>query len=258
MVQNNILYVLYAILPAIIYSWALFKFVPEKMIGLHRARRYISAAFLSPILVLFIHYIFPTIWTKIEYPICGSYYNLLFTCLIEIALVEEVTKYMTYSWVTVHRKNSAHDYPIATLFYCMMSAAGFSIVENLYYLINVGESVLFIRSFTAIVLHLNCGIIMGYFIAKSKLYSFDKNIDVPYIKYNPIEKIRLVLTGVVGAILLHGLYNYNMALSASDNDISIVVYVILFGTITSVILSRKLIKESIKLKQGELVKELEL
>jgi RsiW-degrading membrane proteinase PrsW (M82 family) len=84
-----------------------------------------------------------------------------------VVLIEELTKFITYLWVTSHRKNSSHDYPIATLFYCMMSAAGFSIVENIYYLINWGEGVLFIRSITAIIMHLNCGIINHYFVNTS-------------------------------------------------------------------------------------------
>lgn len=257
MLDNNILYVLLAILPAIIYSVILYKFIPSKMIGGHRTRRYLSASFISPILVLFVHYLFPNIWTK--FPFIDSEISKIITCFLEIALVEELIKYITYSWVTSHRKNHEHDYPIATLFYCMMCSVGFAIVENIYYLINWGEGILFIRSITAVIIHMTCGIIMGYFIALSKLYTLNKENKISYLTYNPIRKIYFIVIGLISSIFLHGLYDYSITIVNQNHELSFITdFIIITGLIVSIFLSKSMIKISKQLKKDSSVKELEL
>jgi hypothetical protein len=96
----------------------------------------------------------------------------------------------------------------------MLTAAAFSIVENVQYAQRAihgefgnisAESVLTTRAISSVVIHMVCGLFMGYYIARSKGASRTK-------------KIFFNILGISTATFMHGIYDMNWMKPGAEND----------------------------------------
>lgn len=239
MFNNNILPFLLAILPVFIYMYLVHSFVPKDYIVPRRAKRYFVIGLMSTTLITMLHYIFPNMREMNS--------GILFFCIFQVGVPEEMTKFITYKWTTSQRKSAHEDLPIATMYYVMLCSAGFAIIENVHYLIFYGSNVVFARAITAIVLHLICGIIMGYYIAKSKSLklSFFEGHSKDYIR---VAKSLFVGFGIFVAAILHGIYDYNLSLDLNFYAEFMMYMFIVGGLIISFFMIKELIRESKEIK----------
>ena len=115
------------------------------------------------------------------------------------ALVEEYLKY----WVVKSKvlKKSEFDEPVDAMLYCIIAGLGFAAVENLlillkYPLIPLGEALgtITLRFLGATFVHALASGTVGYWLARGLLQSKKRK--------------RLILTGLIIAIIFHSCYNY--------------------------------------------------
>lgn len=239
--NNNLILFLLAGLPVLLYSLLVYWILPKKSINTRRARTYFTAGLISPLVVNFIHYIFPT-WFE---PTGGNMIMALLICyFFQVALFEEFAKYLTFFWVSSHRKNEKADLPIATVYYSIMSASGFAIIENIFYLMQYGQNVLLVRALTAIVLHMTCGLFMGFFIAQSK--RFDNVVE----KRNIFKFFKwfYIVIAIGAAALLHGFYDFNLSIPNNIYDVPFTISIMGIGLITGGFMLRSAVKDSKKIQ----------
>jgi RsiW-degrading membrane proteinase PrsW (M82 family) len=220
--HNNILAFIFSILPALIYGFIVFIHSPKKTIQLNKLWIYTIIGFLSITFFNFFTFIFPEFQVPLFREFIGfSYINgelisffkntmlsVLFLAIIQVALLEEFSKWMTFKCGDLIRgRNTLRDHPYAIMFYTTMVAAGFASIENTEYAVRAlsggfgpdadVSQVLFVRSISTVIMHMICGIVMGYYIALgAKSHKLDR------VKYNFI--------GLVSATILHGLYDFTL------------------------------------------------
>ena len=96
----------------------------------------------------------------------------------------------------------------------MLTAAAFSIVENIQYAQRAAygefgnitaESVLITRAVTSVIVHMACGLFMGYYISRAKGASL-------------IKRILFNILGISAATFIHGIYDMNWMKPGTEND----------------------------------------
>jgi RsiW-degrading membrane proteinase PrsW (M82 family)/ribosomal protein S18 acetylase RimI-like enzyme len=154
-----------------------------------------------------------------------------------VALTEEFGKFIMLRYYAYPRKS--FDEPLDGIIYGVMISMGFATFENLLYVIQSGYlgsgyQVAFLRMFTAVPAHATFGVLMGYYAGKAK---FDA----------PNEK-RLLLTGLLWAILFHGAYDFCLFLQGSPAVKDFVSDGLLFtGAIVSFFIAIRLSLRHIKM-----------
>jgi RsiW-degrading membrane proteinase PrsW (M82 family) len=174
--------------------------------------------------------------------------SLVFFCFIQIALVEEMSKLAAFHLgELVRREESIVDSPVATMFYAGISSFGFAFMENIDYIFQYGGSVIIIRSITSTMIHFLCGLILGYWVAASRMPSVLENRSLFEIilQTRPVlKKFIYYAIGITCAITLHGMYDYSCSNASSDPLMS---YMIIFGGIISAYLAaRRLVEKERK------------
>lgn len=202
------LYLLFGILPSLIW---LFYYLSK---DLHpEPRRLILKIFLWGALITFPVYLIQKnlsgLLDQVQlFPFLHSYpfaIEIIRWFLI-IAFTEELLKYLVVKLGVMG--SYALDEPVDIMLYMVVAALGFAAVENILYLFSPQNSVYFstllqttaaisfIRFISATFLHTLCSALLGYFLALASLRSK--------------KKLRLVITGLVLATLLHGLYDFSI------------------------------------------------
>lgn len=279
--NNNISVFLMATMPAILYAFFIYAAIPKNMISIGRARRYLVAGLLSPMLIFLFHFLFPD-W---GYPQSNNVFTTYFIfAFIQVGLLEEITKYTTFQWVSSERNSEKNDLPIAIMFYSMMSSVGFSIVENISYLINYRNSLIesifeemscgtiynpievqsfisdevmslaFTRAISAVILHMLCGIIMGYFLVKShrEKYYHKTEPDEDIAMKNPqFKRWYYVGCAIVSAAILHGVYDLNLMLPQNMWVYYFHVLNIFGGLLIGFLIIKLMIKQSKELRKNQ-------
>lgn len=262
LVSNTLWVLILAILPIILYSYLVYVLVPKYFVSIKRSRRYLITGFLSPMLIYLFYFLFPN-WGEPQSSVLEV--ALFIFAFLQVGILEESAKYLTFWWVRKERTSENYDLPIATMFYSIMSAVGFSITENIFYLIkeqrriaelqklipfNLDASqhlmtVAETRSITAVVLHMICGVIMGYFLSKAHSVKYKE----PASEKNKIKNWILVLSGIFFAGLYHGLYDYNLFLEDNNYKIFFSATILVFGLIIGRFIINELIRESISRRE---------
>lgn len=261
LVSNTLWVLILAIFPIILYSYLVYVLVPKNFISTKRSRRYLVAGFLSPMLIFLFYFLFPN-WGDPQSSILII--ALLILAFVQVGVLEESAKFLTFWWVSKERPSEKYDLPIATMFYSMMSSVGFAITENIFYLIqeqrritelqkiipfnldisqqliNVAQS----RSLTAVIAHMICGVIMGYFLAKAHKLKYEN----PEKKF---ERNKMILYGICSAALFHGIYDYNLFLDNNIYQATFAIVILLFGLIIGRFIINDLVKESICQRQKQ-------
>ena len=121
-----------------------------------------------------------------------SYLTSFLYVFLTIALVEEGYKFLA-SYI-VYYPNKNVNYTFDMIVYTAFLGLGFSFFENIVYLKSISLSSIILRAFTAVPVHLSCGIIMGYYLSQMKI--------------NKKSSWRETLKAIFVPVLIHTFYNY--------------------------------------------------
>jgi RsiW-degrading membrane proteinase PrsW (M82 family) len=144
--------------------------------------------------------------------------GLLYTGLLAfvgVALVEEGAKFWLLRRLTW---NSPHfDYRFDAVVYAVFLSLGFAAIENIRYVQAFGLSVALPRGLLAVPAHMCFGVFMGIFYGRAKLRA----------GRNDQEGVRLNFCWAFGsAVVLHGVYDFCLMLSAAWGRIVFLVFII--------------------------------
>jgi len=223
-----LLYVLGAILPAFLFLMLFFSIArPVEFNYKFLGRAFLISTF-STQLVLLMHIIFPH-YNDVMFS--EKVVHVFFLSFVQVAMTEEVAKYITFRFTIPSKKHSIQ--PITIMLISMISAAAFATMENLLYLqsaINALESsknsfmmvsvniekgiweMLAGRAAFAVLTHLFCGAAIGYFTSIGMTQNpnltnwFDK-----FVNKNRNRRVLLYsLYGIFIAVMIHGAYDFNI------------------------------------------------
>lgn len=156
-----------------------------------------------------------------------NYISLFINIFITISLIEEGVK-----WVTVNKSvfndiefNHAYD----AIIYSVFVSLGFALIENINYVLRSGVVVGLLRAVTTIPAHTFTGIIMGYFLGKSKQEDINKN-EKNAKKY--------MFLSLFIPILCHTLYDYFTFIESNTASILFLIMVIVMYIISVIIVHK--------------------
>jgi len=126
----------------------------------------------------------------------SSIVGVALQAFIVIALTEEFCKFAGLRLYAYRQKS--FDEPLDGIVYSVMVSMGFATLENIFYVttyarIGQGYQVALLRMFLSVPAHATFGVLMGYFVGRAK--------------FNPAKRNRLMLAGLLWAVLFHGLYD---------------------------------------------------
>jgi RsiW-degrading membrane proteinase PrsW (M82 family) len=133
---------------------------------------------------------------------------------IGIGMIEELSKFFFVRVYAYPKK--AFNEPFDGIVYSVMVAMGFATLENVQYAVLHGMGTTLFRMFTAVPLHATCGIIMGFFLGLAKFNN---------------KPLRYIFTGILLAILVHGLYDFFL-IQQDSSLLMIMAFVSLGGAVT--------------------------
>ncbi len=237
-----ILYLFIALIPVLFYILVIWATTPWKAIDLRTAFQYFITGMMSVGILLVFFRLFPN-WQDPVLMFGGSNV-LLILAFLQVALVEEICKFISFRLGEGIRGKDQlnYDSSIGTMFYCGISAIGFAFIENVQYAIAYGGQVIIFRSITSMMVHFLCGLIMGYWLAASRVQSKLHNrslMEVMFIKKPALKRISYSIMGISCAMILHGLFDYNIF---SEGHIVSNYLIILGGLVAAYLASKDLIE----------------
>jgi len=215
--MNNILLAVAPVLIIIIYIYCKDKYEkePKGLLLLSFILGAIVSIIITTVLYLGFDIILPL---KDKFSVWQQFVKAFFV----VALVEEFSKYVIVRYFAQPR--FAFNEPFDGIVYAVMVSMGFAATENIFYVIEGGAGVAFLRAFTAVPAHATFGILMGYFMGKAKFSS---------------NRIKLNLAGLALAMLFHGAYDFFLFIQFIPG-----IWVGAFiSLIIGILLSRKAIKK---------------
>lgn len=108
-----------------------------------------------------------------------------------VGLSEEFSKFLLLR-IYPYKRDHFNE-PFDGIVYAVAIAMGFAAAENFFYVLEGGMSTAILRMFTAIPAHAAFGVLMGYYVGRSK---FSKNRSL------------LLVQGLLAATVAHGFYDY--------------------------------------------------
>lgn len=236
--DNNLILFLMCIIPIVFYSIIIFANSPTLSIRFKTSLTYLYIGLLSVTLLQFFHFIFPHLhdtFFKIslgDFTLKDKYFevyqktlgSLLLFAFVQVALMEELSKWMAFKCVDYMRgkRRKNLDHPYAIMFYSALVSAAFAIAENIQYAQRAmvgefgegvtAENVLIVRAVSSVLIHMTCGLFMGYYIALAK------NTSV-------VRKTLYNIIGISAAAFMHGVYDFNWMKPDTNKD-----YYNLFGS----------------------------
>lgn len=220
--DNNLILFLMCIVPIVFYSIIIFINSPSFSIRLKTSLTYLYIGLLSVTILQFFHFIFPHLhdtFFKIslgDFSLKDKYFeiyqktlgSLLLFAFVQVALMEEISKWAAFKCVDYMRgkRRKNLDHPYAIMFYSSLVSAAFAIVENMQYAQRAmfgefgegvtAENVLIVRAISSVIIHMTCGLFMGYYIALGKNSSL-------------LKKTTYNIIGISAATFMHGVYDFN-------------------------------------------------
>ncbi len=245
--DDNLLTLIFSLIPAVLYTLIVYATTPHESVRLKIAFLYGVVGMLSATIVQTVLMIFPN-WQQ---GLTDSLYvNRILLMYMQIAFTEEVSKFLSFKVLDVGRHtHTESDTPVAVMFYTMMTASAFAFMENLLYGSMFGSQVVIMRSFTAVVCHMICGVFMGYYISIGRLpdLSNKKTVFHNLIKRYPlIKRGAYTLLGLLIATIFHGTYDFVLSFALEVNKMLYMIILLVIGLIMSYIMGRELSKISNK------------
>ena len=153
-----------------------------------------------------------------------------------VALPEEIWKFFMLLLYAYRKKE--FDEPFDGIVYAVMVGMGFATVENISYVSQYGLMTGIMRLFLAVPAHASFAIIMGYFMGKAR--------------FSAQKQRFLLFFGLFWATVFHGSYDFFLFLQEShttgtDNASLLLFLGAMVSLVTGIILSKKAIKEHLKL-----------
>jgi RsiW-degrading membrane proteinase PrsW (M82 family) len=143
-----------------------------------------------------------------------------------VAFSEEFVKYIFLRYYIFPKKD--FDEPMDGIVYSIMISMGFATLENILYVlvradtIELAFQIGLLRMITAVPAHAIFAILMGYFVGLAKFSEKRGNL--------------YLVIGLVGAILLHGTYDFFIFMQMKEY---LVWFTLIFGTLSSLVFLRK-------------------
>ena len=144
-------------------------------------------------------------------------WELFIYTLINIALAEEICKWLVVYIITYNNKEFNHIYDVVV--YCIFTALGFAAVENILYVYISGVGVGIFRAFSAIPGHAAYAIIMANYLGKAK---------IAQINHNKNKEVINIILSIIIPTFAHCIYDY---LLFTDEFILLITYVIFLAII---------------------------
>ena len=122
---------------------------------------------------------------------------ILIDAFLSTAVVEETVKYLAVRAKAYHSPDFSE--VMDGIVYGVAAGLGFATVENIFYVFGFGTiSTAIVRAFLSVPSHAAYAGIMGFFLGMAKPYSNETSKG---------HERRLIITGLIVAIILHGLYD---------------------------------------------------
>jgi len=181
---------------------------------------YFLAGSISAPVILLLLTLFPSINSLHLFPE-STMVKMLMLSFIQVALLEEGSKYALYKIFRNSIKPKLNQHPLAIMIYAGSVSLGFAFTENILYGFRVGIEVLYWRAMTSVIMHMACGMMMGYWISlsihKFKLKTNPTNdtmgvsiMDVILKKKPSFRRVFYTIMGILMAVFFHGLYDFNI------------------------------------------------
>lgn len=123
----------------------------------------------------------------------------LFVAYVQAGFCEELVKLLVVLFFIYrhHRFDEVAD----GIVYTITASLGFACLENILYVVGKPFAVAVARALTAVPFHAVCSGIMGYYVGRAR-----------FTKFKSLE-IRLILTGLILSVLIHGTYDFLLFIS---------------------------------------------
>lgn len=143
-----------------------------------------------------------------------GFINIFIMSFVIIAPTEELLKFFAVKqWIY---RSLEFDEIMDGIVYTVSASLGFATVENIFYVLSHGIEVGIARAFLAVPGHAFFGAIMGYYLGRAK--------------FNKEKETKLIMKGVLLAILFHGLYDF-LALTQTIFALLVIAVIIVLGLI---------------------------
>ena len=159
-----------------------------------------------------------------------NYLRLFINIFVSVGLIEEGAKWVIVNKAMFYDKEFNHPYD--AIIYTVFMSLGFAAVENVLYVAGNGLLTGILRGVTAIPVHTCNGIIMGYFIGKSKTYEYQG--DINNAKKNMLYSLLI-------PVITHTTYDFVIGM-ANDYSLPLLICSVVALVITGVTLVAKVSK----------------
>ena len=138
----------------------------------------------------------------------------VFLSAVVAPLVEETAKFLIV-FFAIYR-HAEFDEPVDGIVYATAAGLGFATIENILYVLEGGLAVGIVRAVASVPGHVVFSGIWGFALGTAK--------------FRPEKKrMRIILSGLAGAMLLHGLFNFSLAVFEAAGLLLILLVIMPFG-----------------------------
>lgn len=144
----------------------------------------------------------------------SNFFYIIISSFFINGLIEELVKYCVLRQKIYNRP--AFDEPLDGLVYGVTCAMGFAFIENIFYLIFSSPEIIISRFSAPNLMHALATGLVGYSLALAK-----------FKKVSLFKKKLYLVTGIIIAVLFHGLYNSVVIYNVSFSFIPMAVLIVL-------------------------------
>jgi protease PrsW len=138
----------------------------------------------------------------------------VFSSAVVAPVVEESLKFLVV-YLAIYR-HPEFDEPMDGIVYATAAGLGFATIENILYVMDGGIAVGIIRAIASVPGHVVFSCIWGFALGTAK-FRPEK------------ERAKIILTGLLGAMLLHGIFNFSLEVFEVFGLLLILLVIIPFG-----------------------------
>ena len=143
-----------------------------------------------------------------------SYIYIIFRCFLQVALIEELSKWIFCYSIGWNNKEFNHQYD--AIVYCVFVSLGFATFENVLYSLHFGLKTSILRGVISVPSHAAFAVIMGYYISKAKI---SKNAKDQYLN---------MIYSIIIPVLLHGVFDLCLTIGQKALIIFLLLVVYLY------------------------------
>tara|TARA_R100001443_G_scaffold94722_2_gene101239 strand:- start:1072 stop:1857 length:786 start_codon:yes stop_codon:yes gene_type:complete len=241
----NLVGLLVLAFPPLLYAWIIYVSSPYKSLSLKKSLSFVIGGLFSVVILDTLSFLTPY-WNGLY--ICDPFWQQFWVT----APKEEISKFLMFLIIYKGLSNKLIKHPITCMFYMGMIGLGFALIENINYIARFGFEVLKYRTFGAVLVHMICGLLLGYWIGVSKIKKSkfkERTISAIYLSSRPrLKSILYAGMGLLTACCFHGLWNYNIIIF-SYYSTPIAILMLMVGFLACKLLSRDLVNQFEKSKK---------